>query len=201
MTKLIDREIVEHAQAQERFLTDSEMQEISAFFQSMSASLAAAQKLRENSSELVKGAANEVFRAFPHYVESCTNEERINCARDIEFCLRLITYGLVTNSTDQMDEIAKGLFEIFRVFKLAPQCLLVALEYISANHGLIDEEAQEANIYINHLSNIVRAFESESRMNILEQLQEHFAKIAPGVSLTDELIAERREEVRRELDS
>jgi RNA polymerase-interacting CarD/CdnL/TRCF family regulator len=43
MRKLVDREIVEHAQAQERFLTDSEMQEISAFFQRASASLAAAQ--------------------------------------------------------------------------------------------------------------------------------------------------------------
>jgi hypothetical protein len=199
MTKLVDREIVEHAQAQERFLTDSEMQKISAFFQRVSASLVAAQKLRENSSGLVKSAANEVFRAFPHYAESCTNEERINCARDIEFCLRLITYGLVTNSTDQMDEIAKGLSEIFQVFKLEPQCLLVALEYIRSNHGLIDEEAQEADIYINHLSNIIRAFESESRISILEQLQEHFAAIAPGVSLADELIAERHEEARREL--
>lgn len=35
---------------------------------------------------------------------------------------------------------------------------------------------------------------SEAKMDILRQLQEHFAKIAPGVSLADELIAERREE-------
>jgi hypothetical protein len=42
-------------------------------------------------------------------------------------------------------------------------------------------------------------FEAESRMNVLEKLQEYFAKIAPGVSLADELIAERREEARREL--
>jgi Phycobilisome protein len=200
MRKLVDREIVEHAQAQERFLTDSEMQEISAFFQRVSASLAAAQKLRENSPVLVKGAAKEVFRAFPHYSESCTNEERIKCTRDIEFCLRLITYGLVTNSTDQMDELTRGLSEIFRVFKLEPQCLLVALEYFKSNHGLIDEEAREANIYIDHLSNVIRAFESESRMNVLRRLQEYFAKLAPGVSLADELIAERREEARRELD-
>ena len=41
---------------------------------------------------------------------------------------------------------------------------------------------------------------SEAQRNILEQLQERFAVIAPG-SLADELIAERREEAKRELES
>jgi hypothetical protein len=40
--------------------------------------------------------------------------------------------------------------------------------------------------------------DSKSRMDILKQLQEHFAEIAPGVSLADELIAERRKEAMSE---
>jgi hypothetical protein len=199
MTKLVDREIIANAQAQGRFLTDSEMQKISAFFQSRNASLTAAQKLGENSPVLVESAASEVFRASPHYATSFTTEVQAKCRRDIELCLRLITYGLISGSTNSMDEATEGLFENFRAFNLESRCLLGALEYIRSNHNLTDEEAGEVNVYLDHLSNVISMIEAESRMNILEQLQEHFSKIAPGVSLVDELIAERREEARREL--
>ncbi len=194
MTKLVDEEIIANAQAQGRFLTESEMQKISA----PAAAARAARKLEENSVALVKGAASEVFRVSSYDARSFTNAEQGQYTRGIEFCLRLITYELIASSAD-LDEIAKDLSEIFRVSKMESKYLLVALEYIRSNHGLTGEEAREVSVCINHLSNVVSAFESESRMNILKQLQEHFAEIAPGVSLADELIAERREEARREL--
>jgi phycocyanin alpha chain len=194
MKRLVDEEIIANAQAQGRFLTESEMQEISAFSHRGSVSLTAARKLVENSPALVEGVASEVFRTSSSDSRSFTSAEQVQYTRGIEFCLLLITYGLIASSAD-LDEIAKN----FRFLKLESKYLLMALQYIGSNHGLTGEEAREVNVCINHLSHVVSAFESESRMNILKQLQEHFAKIAPGVSLADELIAERREEARREL--
>jgi Phycobilisome protein len=194
MKRLIDEEIIANAQAQGRFLTESEMQKLSA----PEAAARAARRLEGNSAALVEGAASEVFRTSSSDSRSFTSAEQVQYTRGIEFCLRLITYGLIASSAD-LDEIAKDLSKNFRVLKLESKYLLIALQYIGSNHGLTGEEAREVNICINHLSNVVSAFESESRMNILKQLQEHFARIAPGVSLADELIAERREEARREL--
>ncbi len=194
MKKLADEEIIANAHSQGRFLTESEMQKISAPV----ATAQAARKLEGNSAALVRGAANEIFRSFSYDAKSFTSAEQAQYIHGIEFCLRLITYGLVATSAD-FDEIAKDLSENFRFLKLESKYLVVALQYIESNHGLTGEEAREVSVCISHLSNVVSAFESESRMNILKQLQEHFAKIAPGVSLADELIAERREEARREL--
>jgi Phycobilisome protein len=145
MAKIVDREIIANAQAEGRFLTDSEIQKIFAFLQRENASLTAARKLGESSLSLVEGAASEVFRTSPHYATSFTTEVQAKCRRDIELCLRLITYGLISGSTNSMDEATESLFENFRAFNLESRCLLGALEYIRSNHNLTNEEAKETN--------------------------------------------------------
>ena len=203
MASLVNKVIIANAQAEKRFLANDEMQQLSAFFQRAEISIAAARKLRDNAEKLVRGAAATVYATFPHYIASSTGETQklliAKCLRDIDYCLRIITYSLVSRSTDLIDDSISDLPVVFRSFNLEFRCLLEALRYIRSNHGLTDQEATEANIYIDYTIDVVARL--EHREAILKQLQDHFATIAPGVSLADELIAERREEAKRELKS
>lgn len=74
------------------------------------------------------------------------------CMRDIEYLIRLITYGLVSNSTQVVDEyLLNGFKETYSTIGFSLDTVVRAMEFLRENHELPPEEALEADRFINHV--------------------------------------------------
>ncbi|GAB4278332.1 MAG: hypothetical protein Fur0025_04830 [Oscillatoriaceae cyanobacterium] len=114
------------------------------------ARLEAAQSFGKNAPALITGARQMVYVKFPdlNYIPGFPSK----AARDIEYCLRLIQYGLVAGDGSPIKESELANAEgMASGFTLTASAAIVALNYIKANHGLRKMAAHEADTYIDHL--------------------------------------------------
>jgi phycocyanin alpha chain len=143
-------EVVARANDEERFLSNDELQVVSAWTRHATLSLQAAESLNAQARSLSKAAADQIYQRFPGYGESQYLKEK--CIRDIEYFLRGITYCLAVGSTEPLDNyFLTGLEEVYRSFDLSPICAVEAILYLKAYHNLTEDEGLEANIYFDYL--------------------------------------------------
>jgi len=108
-----------NADAEARYLSPGELDRIKAFVTSGESRLRIAQTLTESRERIVKQAGDKLFQKRPDVVSPGGNaygeEMTATCLRDMDYYLRLITYGVVAGDVTPIEEI--GLVGVREMYK------------------------------------------------------------------------------------
>ncbi|NJN76363.1 MAG: allophycocyanin [Synechococcaceae cyanobacterium RL_1_2] len=98
-----------NADAEARYLSPGELDRIKSFVTSGASRLRIAQILTESREKIVKQAGNQLFQKRPDIVSPGGNaygeEMTATCLRDMDYYLRLVTYGVVAGDVTPIEEI------------------------------------------------------------------------------------------------
>ena len=105
---IVTKSIV-NADAEARYLSPGELDRIKGFVTSGESRLRIAQVLTESRERIVKQAGDQLFQKRPDVVSPGGNaygeEMTATCLRDMDYYLRLITYGVVAGDVTPIEEI------------------------------------------------------------------------------------------------
>lgn len=115
---LIIKSIV-NADAEARYLSPGELDQIKSFVTSGERRLRLLQVLTQNRERIVKQSGNQLFQKRPDIVSPGGNafgqEMTATCLRDMDYYLRLITYSVVAGEITPIQEIGViGVREMYR---------------------------------------------------------------------------------------
>ncbi|MDJ0598225.1 MAG: allophycocyanin [Crocosphaera sp.] len=115
---IVTKSIV-NADAEARYLSPGELDRIKAFVSSGESRLRIAQTLTGSRETIVKQAGDRLFQKRPDVVSPGGNaygeEMTATCLRDMDYYLRLITYGVVSGDVTPIEEI--GLVGVREMYK------------------------------------------------------------------------------------
>jgi allophycocyanin alpha subunit len=115
---IVTKSIV-NADAEARYLSPGELERIKAFVTTGASRLRIAQTLTESRERIVKQAGDRLFQKRPDVVSPGGNaygeEMTATCLRDMDYYLRLITYGVVSGDVTPIEEI--GLVGVREMYK------------------------------------------------------------------------------------
>jgi allophycocyanin alpha subunit len=115
---IVTKSIV-NADAEARYLSPGELERIKAFVSTGASRLRIAQTLTESRERIVKQAGDQLFQKRPDVVSPGGNaygeEMTATCLRDMDYYLRLITYGVVSGDVTPIEEI--GLVGVREMYK------------------------------------------------------------------------------------
>ena len=115
---IVTKSIV-NADAEARYLSHGELDRIKAFVGSGAARLRIAETLTGSRETIVKQAGDRLFQKRPDVVSPGGNaygeEMTATCLRDMDYYLRLVTYGVVSGDVTPIEEI--GLVGVKEMYK------------------------------------------------------------------------------------
>lgn len=115
---IVTKSIV-NADAEARYLSPGELDRIKTFVTSGESRLRIAQTLTESRERIIKQAGDRLFQKRPDVVSPGGNaygeEMTATCLRDMDYYLRLITYGVVAGDVTPIEEI--GLVGVREMYK------------------------------------------------------------------------------------
>ena len=115
---IVTKSIV-NADAEARYLSPGELERIKAFVSTGGSRLRIAQTLTESRERIIKTAGDQLFQKRPDVVSPGGNaygeEMTATCLRDLDYYLRLITYGVVSGDVTPIEEI--GLVGVREMYK------------------------------------------------------------------------------------
>lgn len=115
---IVTKSIV-NADAEARYLSPGELERIKTFVTSGETRLRIAQTLTESRERIIKQAGDQLFQKRPDVVSPGGNaygeEMTATCLRDMDYYLRLITYGVVAGDVTPIEEI--GLVGVREMYK------------------------------------------------------------------------------------
>lgn len=105
---IVTKSIV-NADAEARYLSPGELDRIKSFVSSGERRLRIAQTLSESRERIVKQAGDQLFQKRPDVVSPGGNaygqDMTATCLRDLDYYLRLVTYGVVAGDVTPIEEI------------------------------------------------------------------------------------------------
>jgi allophycocyanin alpha subunit len=105
---IVTKSIV-NADAEARYLSPGELDRIKGFVTSGERRLRIAQVLTDSRERIVKQAGDQLFQRRPDVVSPGGNaygeEMTATCLRDLDYYLRLVTYGIVAGDVTPIEEI------------------------------------------------------------------------------------------------
>jgi allophycocyanin alpha subunit len=143
-----------NADAEARYLSPGELDRIKGFVTSGERRLRIAQVLTENRERIVKGAGDQLFQKRPDVVSPGGNaygeEMTATCLRDLDYYLRLVTYGVVSGDVTPIEEI--GIVGVKEMYNSLGTPIPAVAEGVRAMKGvsaslLSGEDAAEAGAY------------------------------------------------------
>jgi allophycocyanin alpha subunit len=115
---IVTKSIV-NADAEARYLSPGELDRIKSFVTGGEKRLRIAQTLTDSRERIVKQAGDQLFQKRPDVVSPGGNaygeEMTATCLRDLDYYLRLITYGVVSGDVTPIEEI--GIVGVREMYK------------------------------------------------------------------------------------
>ncbi len=155
---IVTKSIV-NADAEARYLSPGELDRIKSFVTSGERRLRIAQVLTDNRERIVKQAGDQLFQKRPDVVSPGGNaygqEMTATCLRDLDYYLRLITYGIVAGDVAPIEEIGVvGVREMYRSLGTPVDAVAAGVNAMKNAAGslLSGEDAAEAGSYFDYLA-------------------------------------------------
>ncbi|NEQ19331.1 MAG: allophycocyanin [Microcoleus sp. SIO2G3] len=154
---IVTKSIV-NADAEARYLSPGELDRIKGFVTSGERRLRIAQVLTDSRERIVKQAGDQLFQKRPDVVSPGGNaygeEMTATCLRDMDYYLRLVTYGIVAGDVTPIEEIGvMGVREMYKSLGTPIEAVsesVRAMKNVAA--GLLSgEDAAEAGSYFDYL--------------------------------------------------
>ncbi|KAB8332708.1 allophycocyanin [Scytonema tolypothrichoides VB-61278] len=154
---IVTKSIV-NADAEARYLSPGELDRIKGFVTTGEKRLRIAQVITENRERIVKQAGDQLFQRRPDVVSPGGNaygqEMTATCLRDLDYYLRLVTYGVVAGDVTPIEEI--GLVGVREMYKSLGTPIEGVAEGVrglknAAASLLSGEDAAEAGSYFDYV--------------------------------------------------
>ncbi|MEQ8975870.1 allophycocyanin subunit alpha [Coleofasciculus sp. B1-GNL1-01] len=154
---IVTKSIV-NADAEARYLSPGELDRIKSFVTSGDRRLRVAQTLTDSRERIVKQAGDQLFQKRPDVVSPGGNaygeEMTATCLRDLDYYLRLITYGVVAGDVTPIEEI--GLVGVREMYKSLGTPVDAVVEGVramktAATGMMTGEDAAEAGSYFDYV--------------------------------------------------
>ncbi|MGP1385221.1 MAG: allophycocyanin subunit alpha [Thainema sp.] len=154
---IVTKSIV-NADAEARYLSPGELDRIKGFVTSGERRLRIAQVLTDSRERIVKQAGDQLFQKRPDVVSPGGNaygeEMTATCLRDMDYYLRLITYGIVSGDVTPIEEI--GLVGVKEMYNSLGTPIPAVAEAVRAMKNvaasmLSGEDASEAGSYFDYV--------------------------------------------------
>ncbi|ELR98738.1 allophycocyanin subunit alpha [Gloeocapsa sp. PCC 73106] len=154
---IVTKSIV-NADAEARYLSPGELDRIKAFVTGGESRLRIAQTLTESRERIIKQAGDQLFQKRPDVVSPGGNaygeEMTATCLRDMDYYLRLVTYGIVAGDVTPIEEIGLvGVREMYRSLGTPIDAVAQSVREMKevASSLMSTEDAAEANAYFDYV--------------------------------------------------
>lgn len=155
---IVTKSIV-NADAEARYLSPGELDRIKAFVTSGAARVRIAEVLSGARESLVKQAGQKLFQQRPDLVSPGGNaygeQMTAACLRDLDYYLRLVTYGIIAGDSTPIEEIGViGAREMYKSLGTPVDAVAQGIRGLKdAASGLLSaEDAAEAGAYFDYLA-------------------------------------------------
>jgi allophycocyanin alpha subunit len=148
-----------NADAEARYLSPGELDRIKGFVSTGERRVRIAQTLSESRERIVKQAGDQLFQKRPDVVSPGGNaygaEMTASCLRDLDYYLRLITYGIVAGDVTPIEEIGiVGAKEMYNSLGTPIAAVVEGIRSMKsiASALLSGEDAAEAGSYFDYVA-------------------------------------------------
>lgn len=154
---IVTKSIV-NADAEARYLSPGELDRIKGFVTTGEKRLRIVQILSESRERIVKTAGDSLFQKRPDVVSPGGNaygeEMTATCLRDLDYYLRLVTYGIIAGDVTPIEEIGiVGVAEMYKSLGTPIDAVAQGVREMkaAASDLLSAEDAAEASAYFDYV--------------------------------------------------